>query len=51
MLSYDGRSGKKPRTDNDDLSLQVLRNVRKRGDDANVKIAVPSRNVWKETAR
>jgi hypothetical protein len=30
MLSYDGRSGKKPRTDNDDLSLQVLRNVKKK---------------------
>jgi hypothetical protein len=30
MLSYDGRSGKKPRTDNDDLSLQVSCNVRKK---------------------
>jgi hypothetical protein len=51
ILSYDGRSGRKSRTDNDDLSLQVLRNVRKRGDEASVKIAVPSRNVSKKTTK
>lgn len=38
MMTDGGKPGKKTRTEDDDLSLQVLRNGKKRGDEASVKM-------------